>query len=417
MNYEKILEQIKEKTLRRMALQDPADYMHEHWEAKDGLYNDRPVEFNGWDWTRSFFSGVIALMYKKYGDKEFKKYLEDLYPQYDKRVKKSIKVHNMHHDSGFIYILYSTAHYVVTGDKKAYNMSMTVADEFAKTFRMESGLFQGFGGPIGDTITIVDDMMNIGLMMWAYGQTGHPYYRRLFTKHVDTMLDTMCRDDYSLRHSFRFDEKGNKLTEENYCGYAPGSQWARGNAWVVYGLVNAIATLYHTKDMEYTDVLKKKKRLDDSERMVYDEDIQKVNTYIKALNGILNNYLTKLPENGVPNWDLKELTVENGALVDTSAAMILASALYKLCEVYDVSKLQGAASHAREFADKILDGVTRDYLSKADAECFIDGGQCGPNNNGCVWGDYFYAEAIMRRLYGKDAPEFWSTEYQYKSKW
>ena len=62
MNYEKILEQIKEKTLRRMAQQDPKDYMHEHWEAKDGLYNDRPVEFNGWDWTRSFFSGVIALL-------------------------------------------------------------------------------------------------------------------------------------------------------------------------------------------------------------------------------------------------------------------------------------------------------------------------------------------------------------------
>ena len=105
MNYEKILEQIKEKTLRRMALQDPKDYMHEHWEAKDGLYNDRPVEFNGWDWTRSFFSGVIALLYKHYGDEEFKKYLEDLYTQYDKRVKISVKQNNMHHDSGFIYIL------------------------------------------------------------------------------------------------------------------------------------------------------------------------------------------------------------------------------------------------------------------------------------------------------------------------
>jgi unsaturated chondroitin disaccharide hydrolase len=253
--------------------------------------------------------------------------------------------------------------------------------------------------------------------MWAYEKTKHPFFRTLFTNHINTVLKVMVRDDYSVRHSYRFDENGTPICEENYCGYAPGSQWARGNAWVVYGLVNAIATLHHTKDMEYTDILKKKKKLEDSERMVYDEDIQKVNTYIKALNGILNNYLTKLPENGVPNWDLKELTVENGALVDTSAAMILASALYKLCEVYDVSKLQGAASHAREYADKILDGVTRDYLSKADAECFIDGGQCGPNNNGCVWGDYFYAEAIMRRLYGKDAPEFWSTEYQYKSKW
>ena len=38
MDYNKILEQIKEKTLRRMALQDPKDYMHENWETVDGKY-------------------------------------------------------------------------------------------------------------------------------------------------------------------------------------------------------------------------------------------------------------------------------------------------------------------------------------------------------------------------------------------
>lgn len=415
MDYNKILEQIKEKTLRRMALQDPKDYMHENWETVDGKYTDRMTEFNGWDWTRSFLSGVIALLYKEYGDEKFKTYLEDLYEQYNSRVKISKKANNMHHDSGFIYVLYSIAHYAVTGNKKAYDMSMDVCDEFAKTFRIETGLFQGFGGPVGDTITIVDDMMNISLMMWAYEQTGHTFYRTLFTTHIDTMLDTMLRDDYSLRHSFRFDEKGNKITEENYCGYAPGSQWARGNAWVVYGLVNAISVLHHTDGMEYVDILKYKKKLDDAERMVYENDMTKVNKYVRALNGILNCYFSKLYENGIPCWDLKEFTQENGPLVDTSAAMILTSALYKLCEVYDVSKLQGVASHAKEFADKILDSVTREYLAKPEDECFIVGGQAGPKNVGCVWGDYFYAEAIMRRLHGSDCPEFWGGEKEYKS--
>ena len=72
MDYNKILEQIKEKTLRRMAMQDPKDYMHENWETVDGKYTDRMTEFNGWDWTRSFLSGVIALLYKEYGDEKFK---------------------------------------------------------------------------------------------------------------------------------------------------------------------------------------------------------------------------------------------------------------------------------------------------------------------------------------------------------
>ena len=56
----------------------------------------------------------------------------------------------------------------------------------------------------------------------------------------------------------------------------------------------------------------------------------------------------------------------------------------------------------------MLDGVTRDYLSAPDAESFIDGGQTGTRMTGCSWGDYFYVEAIMRKLHGKDCPEFWS---------
>jgi hypothetical protein len=131
MDYNKILDQIKEKTLRRMELNDPKSYMHEHCNATDGKYSIQQMEFNGWDWTRSFLTGVVALMYKEYGDKEFKAYLDALYEQYDKRIKISKKQHNMHHDSGFIYSLYSIANYEVSGDKKAFNMSMTVCDEFA----------------------------------------------------------------------------------------------------------------------------------------------------------------------------------------------------------------------------------------------------------------------------------------------
>ncbi len=415
MDYKKILDQIKAKTELRMSLQDPKSYMHEHCNEQDGKYTDRMIEFNGWDWTRSFLSGVIALLYKEYGDEKFKKYLQDLYEQYNKRLKKSKKAHSMHHDSGFIYILYSIAHYEVTGDKKAYNMSLAVCDEFAKTFRMEAGLFQGFGGSVGDTITIVDDMMNIGLMMWAYKQTGHVYYRNLFTKHIDTMLQVMLRDDYSLRHAFLVDANGNRVGEHNYCGYGPGSQWARGNAWVVYGLVNAIATLHHTEGMTYIDIRNAQKKLDKEDRIVYDDDYEKTRKYLIALNGILNAYLPKLNPDGVPSWDLKELTKENDATVDTSAAMILASALYKLASVYDVTKFQGIAKHSLEYADKILDGVTSGYLAPEGTEHFIGGGQSGPRSIGCVWGDYFYAEAIMRKLYGKDAPEFWSSEHLYKN--
>ena len=409
MDYNKILEDIKRKSLDRMAKLDPHSVMHEHAAAVNGMYTDRPLDFlNFANWTRSFFPGALALLYNHFGDKEFLDYLKELDGIYRKRVKVGIDHCAMHHDAGFTFVLYSIALYEVSGDKKAYNMSLKVCDEFAKTYRPETGLIQGFGGPTGDTITIADDMMNISLFMWAYEKTKHPFFRTLFTNHIDTVLKIMVRDDYSVRHSYRFDANGTPLCEENYCGYAPGSQWARGNAWVIYGLVNAITCLYHDKGLEWQEREKRDARLKKGQQDCVRFDRVKTNKYILALNGILNNFLSKLPENGVPVWDLKELSKESGELYDTSAAVIVASALYKLNEYYDVSKLQGISKHALEWADKILDGVTRDYLSPAEHEAFIDGGQTGDKMTGVTWGDYFYVEAIMRKLHGKDCPEFWS---------
>lgn len=412
MDYNKILEEIKRKSLDRMSKLDPHDIMHEAAFTIDGKYTDRQLDMLDLsNWTRSFFPGTLALLYKHFGDKEFLDYLKELDGVYRKRVKHGIDNINMHHDAGFTFILYSIALYEVSKDKKAYNMSLKVCDEFIKTYRPEVGIIQGFGGPTGGTCTIADDMMNISLFMWAYEKTKHPFYRRLFTNHIDTIIKIMVRDDFSVRHSYAFDEKGNPVGERNYCGYAPGSTWARGNAWVIYGLVNAITCLNHDYGMTREEIAKRDRRLKTEKKQCLDFDRSKVNNYVNVLNGILNNYLSKLPENGVPNWDLSELSKENGQIYDTSAAVIVASALYKLSAYYDVSKLQGLASHALEYADKILDGVTKDYLSKPDDECFIDGGQTGTMMAGVVWGDYFYSEAIMRKLHGKDCPEFWSKPF------
>lgn len=409
MDYNKILEDIKRKSLARMEKLDPHSVMHENAAAVDGMYTDRPIDFlNMANWTRSFFPGALALLYNHFGDKEFLDYLKELDGVYRKRVKYGVDVCAMHHDAGFTFILYSIALYEVSKDKKAYNMSLKVCDEFAKTYRPEAGLIQGFGGPTGGTVTIADDMMNIGLFMWAYEKTKHPFFRTLFTNHVDTVLKIMVRDDYSVRHSYYFDDKGNPVCEHNYCGYAPGSQWARGNAWVIYGLVNAITCLYHDRGLDWLEMQKRDAKLKKGQQDCVRFDREKANKYILALNGILNCYLSKLPENGVPVWDLKELSKENGNLFDTSAAVIVASAIYKLNEYYDIENFQGISKHALEWADKMLDGVTRDYLSAPEAESFIDGGQTGNRMTGCTWGDYFYVEAIMRKLHGKDCPEFWS---------
>ncbi len=409
MDYAKILEIIKNKSYDRMSKVDPHSVEHEADNTINGKYTDRKYSLlNYAHWTRSFFTGTVALLYKHYGDQAFLDYLKELDGVYQKRLKYGIDVRNIHHDAGFTYILYSNALYEVAKDKRAYNLSLKAADELLKTYRPEVGIIQGFGGPTGDTITIADDMMNIGLFMWAYEKTKHPFYKRIFTNHINTILDIMVRDDFSIRHSYLFDETGKPIGEHNYCGYGVGSMWARGNAWVIYGLTNAITCLYHDLGMDYKTYIARDAKLKLGQRKCVTEDRALARRYAIALNGILNCFISHLPENGIPMWDMKELSKEIGDVHDTSAAVIFASAIYKLNEYYDISSFQGVAKHAVAIADKIMESVTNEYFAPADAENFIEGGQCGPRECGCVWGDYFYTEAIMRKLYGKDAPEFWS---------
>ena len=45
MDYNKILEDIKRKSLDRMAKLDPHSAMHEHGAALNGMYTDRPLDF------------------------------------------------------------------------------------------------------------------------------------------------------------------------------------------------------------------------------------------------------------------------------------------------------------------------------------------------------------------------------------
>ncbi len=409
MDYNKILEVIKTKCYDRISKVDPYSVEHEADNTINGKYTDRKYSLlNYAHWTRSFFTGTLALLYKHYGEEAFLDYLKELDGVYQKRFKYGVDVRNIHHDAGFTYILYSIALYEVAKDRKAYNLSLKATDELIKTYRPEVGIIQGFGGPVGNTITIADDMMNISMFMWAYEKTKHPFYKRLFTNHINKILKIMVRDDYSVRHSYLFDEKGEPVCEHNYCGYGPGSMWARGNAWVIYGLTNAITCLYHDKGLTNAEIAARDSKLKPGQQNSIRRDRELTRTYAITLNGIINCFLSHLPENGIPNWDMKELSKEIGNVHDTSAAVIFASAMYKLNEYYDISSFQGVAKHALEYADKIMESVTNEYFAKPDAENFIDGGQCGPRECGCVWGDYFYVEAIMRKLYGKDAPEFWS---------
>ncbi|MBQ4110218.1 MAG: glycoside hydrolase family 88 protein [Clostridia bacterium] len=385
MNYEKLLEEIRRKADLRMELLDPESLEHEECFTVNGKYTNRKINMlNQTTWTRSFFPGVLAYLYHHYKDEKYLDYLNKSLKPYQQVLDKRIEEHEMHHDAGFLYILFSGALYAVTKSREAYDMTLKVADEFAKRFRFRAGVVQGFGDATALTaMTIVDDMMNIGLLMWAYKNEGHVFYRKLFRTHIETVKKNMVREDYTVRHAFSFNPDGTPMGERNFCGYGPGSVWSRGQSWMVYGVVNAM------------------KAIKDDTCTVEDD-------YVALLNGLLNMYLPKLNENGMPKWDLNcEESLPGGRIIDSSAAVILAAAIYKLDSFFDISKLQGIAKDALSYADKIFDTVVNEYRADAEAENFIEGGQVGSEEKGCVWGDYFFVELLMRKIYGKDTPDFW----------
>ncbi len=379
VNYEEILAKAKKKLDRRMEFLDPSSPEHENCVTVDGRYTNSFInmyEMDGSPWTRSFLTGALAYLYYHFKEDKYLNYLEKSYPRYEEyayKYKKSIC-----HDAGFLFSLYAVALYKVSGDEKAYNLALKAADEMIKRFRFKAGVIHGFGPACGARAeTIIDDMMNTAIIMWAFQETGNQFYQDVFRSHIKVTLRDMMRDDYTFRHAAQWDaNSGEYLNELNFCGYSCGSVWARGQGWALYGLVNVLAV---TGDRDY----------------------------IPTINGVVNRIISFLPADRVPLWDMNCVgsTTTN---IDTSAALIIANAFMKLAEIMDVSELQGEAKNCSRYADEILDSIIQNYLAPDESEHLVEKAQCGSMQAGAVWGDYFFVEALMRKLHGRECPDFWS---------
>ncbi len=379
MDYEKILLKIKNKADMLMERVDPTDPMYEACYTIDGKYSDRRVLiYNPENWTHSFLNGIIAYLYFHFKEE---KYLDYLLKQ--KEIYTTLLFDNekeISHDVGFMYSLYAVAMYKLTGDSDFKKLALKAADEIGKRYQFKANVVQAFydmrvRGITDDiALIIVDDMMNMQLLMWAYEETGHSFYRSVYTNHIENSIKTLIRDDYSVRHAYHFDARsGSPLTEMNYCGYSIGTHWARGTAWMIYGLT---AVLMHTGANE---------------------------RYFLPLKGVAEKYVSLLGEDFVPVWDFR---LPEGAphMTDTSAAVISASAFVEFgkLNIKDEEK-----NKHRNVAENTLNSICENYMAEDSAENVINGGQSGNNESGTIWGDYFFTELLMKKLHGDNLPSFW----------
>ncbi|MBP3361521.1 MAG: glycoside hydrolase family 88 protein [Clostridia bacterium] len=358
--------------------------LREYPSASNGNYFDVEIEKTKsfdhiMNWTASFFSGMAILSFEKTRDLSFLKWLNKQYCLYYSKVFDN-PCENMH-DMGFLYSLYSVGMYRLTGDLNHLNTAIKAADELAKRFVPEGGYIRAWGrmdDKVGDYISaedaenhfftqskglaIIDCLMNLPLLFFASEQTGNNFYKSIAVKHADTVLKYFIRDDYSVYHSFRFDECGNPAGGCNYCGYSDESFWARGTTWAIYGF--AIAYGYTGKER-----------------------------YLDAAVRLGQKFIENLDEDGIPAWDFR-MPDDEPKNADSSAAAIAVCGFMQILKYKDVPQL-------RKYVDIILNTLSDKKYTNFDVYCpGLLKNQNGQNTY-TIYGDYFYMEALYRKAGGE----------------
>lgn len=376
-NIEYALTKIKDKTERLMARIDPQTPLICRAVSRNGMYTDKFETFFQPGWTHSFFLGNVAYMYLCFSDEKYLDYLKKCTGIYTDFLWHNDK--EIGHDTGFLYSLYAVAMYKITGEDVYSQLALKAADEVAKRFRFRAGHIQAFydlrqrGTQDDISFMIADDMMNMQILMWAYEKTGHSFYRDVYETHIQTAVRYLIRDDYSVCHAYNFDARtGNPVCEANCCGFSVGSHWARGTAWIIYGLCKAC---------EFTSSAEK---------------------YLQPLIGTVNKYFECLGGDVIPPWDFRLPADAPERYSDGSAAAIAASAF---------TAVDGApfdeyfSSKIKEYTEKVLKELTGDnWICPDDDEGIIYYG----NGESCLWGDYFFTELVAKKYLKEKFIDFWN---------
>ncbi|MGQ9371175.1 glycoside hydrolase family 88 protein [Azospirillum sp. ST 5-10] len=327
------------------------------------------------DWVIGFYSGQLWLAAQLSADPAFAAAAKARRPDF-RYVLEHREVRD--HDLGFQFSLHAVADWMMTGDGDARRMALAAASALLARFREEGGYIQawnpwGTGNPGRAAFVngrmIADTMQNLALLHWAYGETGIADFRDVAESHAATTARHLVRPDGTSFHTFVFDPAtGEPLRGQTHQGYADGSCWSRGQAWLIHGFAQCHRA---TGNPAHLDTAR---RLADT---------------AEALMGASR----------VPVWDFA--VPEDGPRHrDSSAGAVMAAGLYILA----AATAGEEAARWRAFADRLLDGLLDecDLTETPSALGLIDHGaahvRAGQTDGMLPYGDYYFMEALMRSI-------------------
>lgn len=326
-------------------------------------------EMGNKDWTEGFWTGILWLLYEDTNEKKYLSALETLLRTFQERLDQNIGLNT--HDIGFLYSLSTLAGYKITGNEKALELSVRAADRLMERYSEKAQIIQAWGNledPKEKGRMIIDCLMNLSLLYNISEITGEKKYKEAAEHHAKQAQKYLVREDYSTYHTYYMNvDTGEPIKGVTAQGYSDNSAWARGQAWGVYGFALSYA---HTGDK----------------------------TFLETASRIADYYLERLPEDFVPYWDL--YFQEGDEYRDSSSAGILACGLLELSKHLPV--LDPRKKEYEETAVQIVKSLFENYTTEKDLSNGIikHGVYAIPFHVGvdecCIWGDYFYVEALMR---------------------
>jgi len=254
------------------------------------------------DWTSGFFPGSLWLIAEHTGDAKWRKAAAD----FTARVE-SVKTYGGTHDLGFmLYCSYGQG-YRLTNDPAYREVLLTGARTLCTRFNPKVGMIRSWDSRPWTYPVIIDNMMNLELLMFAFAETKEEAFRTIAVSHANKTIRNHFRPDGSSFHVVDFDPNtGAVLKRQTHQGFSDSSAWARGQSWGLYGFT----MMYRlTKEQAYLAQAR------------------------KIADFLINH--PRLPEDKIPYWDYDAPGIPNEPR-DASAGAIMCSALFELAGMVEV---------------------------------------------------------------------------------
>jgi len=353
---------VKQYNLMTEVMKDKPDQLPRTIDADGKL----KTENSRW-WTSGFYPGCLWYLYEYSKDQKIK----DDAMMITARVEQE-KYTTNNHDVGFMLYCSFGNGLRLTSEESYNEVLLTGAKSLSTRFRPKSGCIQSWSSSRKwQCPVIIDNMMNLELLMWAFKKSGDSSFYKIAVSHADTTMKYHFRPDYSTFHVVSYDTITGKVEKRQTSqGFSDESAWARGQSWGLYG---------------YT--------------MMYRET--KLDRYLKQAQHIADFLINhpNMPQDKIPYWDYDAPGIPD-ATRDASAGAIMASALIELSGYVNAESkekyLKVAETQLRSLASPA-------YMSKlGENGNFVlmhSAGSVPANSEVDVpltYADYYFIEALLR---------------------